>query len=507
MFEMRNITKTFGAVVALHNASLTVNPGEIMALLGANGSGKSTIVKVLSGLVNQNSGEIIFDGKAVKISSAADSRRLGIAMAYQDLSLIPAMSVIDNIVLGAEPKGPFGTVNKKAAREKAMKYLTKLKINCDPETLVQSLMPSTQSMIEIAKALATEPRLLILDESTASLHSDEVDTLFETLTELKAGGMAIVTVTHRMEEIYRICDKCTILRSGETVAAGLIQDMDLDEVVYHMTGKRPDAKTGDASAVQRPKQGEPVLRASHISMFPKVKDISLEAYKGEIIGIGGLDGQGQSEFLRAILADQAHDSGEITYRGKVVKFHSAADAVAADMGFISGDRARESVFPLRSVAENIFAGASVKGRLFAPLSPKTINEFAQKAMGDYGIVAGSLEHPASSLSGGNQQKLVVGRWLALSPDLLLLDDPTKGVDIAARREIHKILKQCTGRGMAALYVSSDNEELLSISDRVYVFYEGRISAELTGEDRTPEKLVAAMLGLAEKSEAEGVESK
>jgi ABC-type sugar transport system ATPase subunit len=350
-------------------------------------------------------------------------------------------------------------------------------------------------MIEIAKAIASKPRLLILDEATAALHSDEVDTLFEVLRELKQEGAAIITVTHRMNEIYRICDSCTILRGGETVASGPVKDMALDMVVYHMTGKKPDISGGDARAGRMVSNETAVLEVQNLSIANKLKHINFHAYAGEIVGIGGLDGQGQQEFLRVILGDQKYDSGDIIYHNNTIKFHQPADAVTQSVGFISGDRNKESIFPIRSVAENLYAGAAAKGALFSYLSPATVRDFAQKSVDKYGIVAGGLRDPASSLSGGNQQKLVVGRWMALTPDILLLDDPTKGVDISTRQEIHRILKQCTLDGMCALYSSSDNEELLAISDRVYVFYEGEISAELRGEDRVEEKLVAAMLGL------------
>ncbi len=498
---MQGITKHFGAVKALEDASLTVKKGEVMALLGSNGSGKSTMVKVLSGLVSPTAGQVSIEGKGVNIKSAADSRSLGVAVAYQDLSLIPTMSVVDNIVLGMEPKGTAGMVDKKAARQKAEQYLERLKIDVDPEALVQFLMPSTQSMIEIAKAMASEPSILILDEATASLHSDEVDTLFEVLAQLKEQGLAIIMVTHRMGEIFRICDRCTILRSGQMVAEGNISEMDLDDIVFHMTGKRPDK---DAGAGQRDEISHDtdnvVLSVKDLAMPPKLRGVDFVAYKGEVVGVGGLDGQGQSEFIRAVLADEKHTAGSINYLGQERHYKSPADAIGDDMGFISGDRNRESIFPIRSVAENIFAANATKGSLFAPLSPKTMDDFAGKAMEDYGIVAGGLSHPANSLSGGNQQKLVVGRWIALSPSLLLLDDPTKGVDINSRREIHKILRECLDKGMSVIYVSSDNEELLEISDRIYVFYEGRISAELVGSQRTEERLVAAMFGLSGQEE-------
>lgn len=497
MLEMRGISKKFDAVVALRGASLKVQAGEIMALLGANGSGKSTMVKVLSGLVNPDAGTVICGGREVRIRSASDSRRLSIAVAYQDLSLVPAMSVVDNIVMGMEPKNAFGIINRTGAREFALSYMKKLRIECSPDALVQGLMLSTQALIEIAKAIASKPKVLILDEATASLHSDEVDTLFEVLGELKREGIAIITVTHRMGEIYRVCDTCTILRGGETVAAGPVKDMDLDTVVYHMTGKRPDL-SGAASHAGRAAREEgqaALLDVQGLALADKLKGVDFHAWPGEIVGIGGLDGQGQQEFLRSVLGDIKYEAGEIAFRGTKVKFHQPADGVKQKLGFISGDRNKESIFPLRPVAENIYAGAVTAQFDFSPLWPRAVFDFAGKAVDRYNIITGGLAQPASSLSGGNQQKLVIGRWMALTPDLLLLDDPTKGVDVSTRAEIHRILKECTQAGMCALYSSSDNEELLEISDRIYVFYEGRISACLRGEERSEERLVAAMLGL------------
>lgn len=492
---MHGITKRFDAVVALNNASFEAAPGQIRALLGSNGSGKSTLVKVLSGLVNPNAGEIRIDGKTVHINNAQESRKLGIAVAYQDLSLIQTMSVMDNLVLGMEPKGKFSIVDRKQVEAQAKEILERLKIDCRPEDLVRSLPPSVQSMIEVAKAISLKPRLLLLDEVTASLHHDEVDILFETLRELKKEGMAIVIVTHRMEEIYKLCDECTILKGGETVARGKMSEMDLNEIVYHMTGKRPDAGTQGICQIQNPAKGEEVLAVKNLVLFPKVKDISMDAFKGEIIGIGGLEGQGQSEFIRTLLGVHKPSSGEVIYNGQPSKFKSPAQAIRKGMGFVSGDRNREAVFPIRSVAENLYAGKTTKAMLFGFLGPKQINSFATKAVEEFNIKVGSLKHPANSLSGGNQQKLVIGRWIALGPDLLLLDDPTKGVDINSRREIHKILKNCTGEGMTVIISSSDNAELLEIADRIYIFYEGRVSAVLEEENRTEEKLVAAMMGL------------
>ena len=498
MFELRAIEKRFDAVVALNGAHLQVQPGEIRALLGSNGSGKSTMIKVLAGLVNPNSGEVLIDGEPVKILNGQVSRKLGIATAFQDLSLIPTMSVRDNILLGNEPRNKFGMVDKKAADELIDSLLKRFKIDCDPDAYVQTLMPSVQTMLEVAKAVALKPRLLLLDEVTASLHYDEIEVLFSVMRELKEEGVAMLYVTHRMNEVFQVCDTTTIMRSGETVTEGKMSDFTLDDIVYYMTGQRPEADAaGSGEHHVEEKEEDLVLDVKGMSVFPRVRDLSMRAYKGEIVGIGGLQGQGQSEFIRALLGAEVIEDGTVVYDGKEVKFTSPTQAVANGMGFISGERNREAMFPLRTIEENILAGKVAKGKLFADMRPKDNHAFANDAVEKYSIKIGDLRHPANSLSGGNQQKLVVARWIAMNPKLLLLDDPTKGVDIHSRQEIHRILRQCADEGMTVIISSSESEELLSVSDRIYVFYEGAVSAVLAGENKTPEALVAAMMGMTE----------
>ena len=491
---MRDVDKRYDAVVACRNASLQVQPGEVRALLGSNGSGKSTMVKILAGTVKPNGGQILIDGQPVVINSGEDARRLGIATAFQDLSLIPTMTVMDNILLGNEPMGRWGMVDRKRAFADVLALLDRFQINCDPEAYVQTLMPSLQSMVEVAKAVYLKPRLLLLDEVTAALHRDEVQLLFGVLRELKAQGTAIIYVTHRMHETFEICDTATIMRSGATVADVKIDEVTLDEIVYHMTGRQPEAEEAhDGGRIEHDE--DVVLEVEHIALYPKVRDISLRAYKGEIVGIGGLEGQGQPEFIRALLGVMHPTDGVIRYLGQEADFHSPADAVNHNIGFISGERNREAMFPDRSVSENIFAGRAARGKLFKYLAPKVVRDFAKAAVEEYNIVVGSLKHPANSLSGGNQQKLAVARWLAMDPTLLLLDDPTKGVDIHSRREIHRILRQCADEGMTVMISSSENEELLEIADRIYVFYEGRVSGMLAGTNKTPERLAAAIMGM------------
>ena len=449
MLEMKGICKDFGAVRALHDARLKIAEGEIMALAGSNGSGKSTLVKVLAGLVAPNDGEILIDGQKVSIGSGVDSRKLGIATAFQDLSLIPTMSVQDNILLGEEPL------------------------------------------------------FLLLDEVTASLHYDEIETLFGIMRELKREGVSMVYVTHRMDEIFTVCDSITIMRSSETVMDGKVSDFTLNDIVFYMTGHRPEQ--GEQNVHTEADHGgrELILNVEDLAIDPKVRDVSLKAYKGEIVGIGGLEGQGQPEVIRAILGAVKPDSGKITYRVREVKFSDPADGVKAGIGFISGERNREAMFPVRTISENIFAGNAAKGKLFKFLRSSEVQKFSEDAVEKYNIKIGKLRDPASSLSGGNQQKLVVARWIAMAPDLLLLDDPTKGVDIHSRQDIHDILHGCADEGMTVIISASDTNELLAISDRIYVFYEGRIAAMLSGDKKTPENLVSAMMGMKSAKAEEG----
>ncbi|MDR1765440.1 MAG: sugar ABC transporter ATP-binding protein [Lachnospiraceae bacterium] len=496
MVELRDIHKHFDAVVALHGAGLTVAPGEIRALLGSNGSGKSTLIKILAGLVEPTGGQVLFDGAPVHIRNGRDARSLGIATTFQELSLIPMMSVRDNILLGNEPLARLGLVDRKSADRRIEELLDRFHIKCDPDTYVQALTPSVQTMVEVAKAVAQNPRLLLLDEVTAPLHYDEVELLFGSMRELAAEGVAMIYVTHRISEVFTICDTVTVVRNGETVAQGAVGDFSTDTIIYHMTGQRPEAAASHAGSETGGREGEPMLDVRNLELLPKAKDLSLKAYKGEIVGIGGLEGQGQSEFMRALLGATPFQGGEIVYDGQPRRFRSPAAAVREGIGFISGDRNREAIFALRTVEENLLAGKVAKGRLFAYMSARSIRAFARDAVGKYAIKIGSLRHAANSLSGGNQQKLVVARWIAMSPKLLLLDDPTKGVDIHSRREIHQILRRCAQEGMTVVMSLSETEELLDNADRIYVFYEGHVNAVLSGAQKTPEALAAAMLGMS-----------
>lgn len=499
MIQLLDISKTYGAVQALKQAHMTVAPGRITALLGSNGSGKSTLIKILAGLVSPNTGQVLLDGQEVFIRSGNDAKALGIATAFQDLSLVPMMTVEENLLLGDEPTRLAGMLDQGSIRQTVTSLLERFSLKCQPQDFVQTLPPSTQYMLEIAKAIHRRPRVLLLDEATAALHQDEIDVLFKILRQLCNEGVAIVFVTHRMHEVFELCDEAVILRSGETVKSGPVSDFSLDDLVYYMTGQRMQ----EAAAYEGPphKAGQaPLLTARAISLPPRVKDISLSIYPGEIIGIGGLEGQGQGDLMRALLGASPVASGQVLFDGREARFRQPADAVKAGIGFISGERNREAMFPDRTIAENIFAGNAARGRPFSYLKRSTVNSFAREAVDTYNIKVGRIQDSASTLSGGNQQKLVIARWIAMQPRLLLLDDPTKGVDIHSRLEIHQILRDYVGRGNAVLISASDTDELMDIADRIYVFYEGQVSGVLEGASKTHERLVACMMGIRQGRE-------
>ena len=339
---------------------------------------------------------------------------------------------------------------------------------------------------------------------TAALHRDEVQLVFDVLRELREQGTAIIYVTHRMNEIFEICDTATIMRSGETVADVKPSEVSLDEIVFYMTGQRPDVEEIHETETHRPRR-----RATWCWMWniwrsiPKFTTSPSRRTRARSWASAVWKGRASRSSSARSWGRRNPRMARSVIMGEEVHFRSPADAVYADIGFISGERNREAMFPDRSVAENVFAGAAAKGTLFTYLTAKAVHDFAQKAVDKYDIVVGSLEHPASSLSGGNQQKLVVARWIAMNPTLLLLDDPTKGVDIHSRREIHKILRQCADDGMTVIISSSESDELLELADRVYLFYEGRVSGVLSGATKTPERLVAAMMGMARTQNGNG----
>lgn len=491
----QNVVKRYGGVVALSDGNLEINSGEVVALIGANGSGKSTLSKVINGVVVLDGGQLLLDGKPLHFASPQDAKKMGISTVFQELSLIPQMTVADNIWLTREPLGPLGVVSRKTVFAKTEELLAlfagMFKTELRPDMLVSELPPDEKQIIEILKAISFNPRLLILDEATASLDSRQVHRLFELVAKWKEEGKAIVFISHRMEEIFRIADRYSVLRNGKTVGAGRMNEVTENDLVKLMVDK--DSVFGftrsTAQVVENPTCLE--IRDLHSAVL---RGISLEVRKGELVGIGGLQGQGQRDLLLSLFGDIPF-TGTILYDGKPTHFRHPRQAMKGGFALVPGDRAREGLLYIRSILENFQLPSWT--RYGFPLKINRAKKDAERMGARLNLVMASLQEPVSSLSGGNAQKVVIGKWLMRQPDLLLLDDPTKGVDVGTKAEFYALLTKLTDEGKTILFYSSDDEELVGLCDRVLVLHDGKIHTELAGAALTKENLIAASLGVTE----------
>jgi ribose transport system ATP-binding protein len=486
----QGVQKRYGGVVALADGHLEVQGGEVVALLGANGSGKSTLSKIITGVVAPNAGQLLVDGKPTVFASPQAAKKQGITAVYQELSLIPDMTVAENIWLAHEPHRLF-SINRRQMHQRTQTLLDLFsgvtRKTLTPDALISELPPDERQIVEILKALSLSPRLVILDEATASLDSQQVNRLFELVNTWKQQGMAIVFVSHRMEEIFRVADRATVLRSGQTVGSARVQDVRPRELVTMMVegaalpGHPPSKLSADAPVRLRVRN----LRSEVL------KGISFELHDGELLGIGGLHGQGQSDLLMALYGARPFE-GEIALSGQPVHFHHPREAMRHEVALVPGDRAAEGLLLIRSILENLQLPSWQ--RYGTPIRLERARSDGREIATDLRLVMSSLDAPVSTLSGGNAQKVVIGKWLLRKPKLLLLDDPTKGVDVGAKGEFYSLLHQLQEAGTAILFYSSDDEELLGLCDRVLVLQDGELRAELAGESLNQSNLVAASMG-------------
>ena len=492
----QNIVKRYGGVVALSDGNLDAHSGEVVALIGANGSGKSTLSKIITGVVALDSGQLLLDGAPVRFSSPQAARKLGIAAVYQELSLVPQLTVAENIWLAHEPLSYGAIVDVKEARSRTEKLLalfeSAFRSTLNPDVPVAFLHPDEKQIVEIIKAITMEPRILILDEATASLDSRQVHRLFELIHAWKAKGTAIVFVSHRMEEIFRIADRFTVLRNGRTVGSGSIQEISEKEIVQLMI------KDADAShVVKHDRQSAAGLEGKRVGLSVEnlktdvLKGISFNVQDGELLGIGGLQGQGQRNLLHSIFGDIPF-TGTVRLSGESVHFTHPRQAIKKGVALVPGERGREGLLFIRSILENMLLPSWKQ--YGTPLRMKNARQDADRTAKELGLVMSGLDSPVGSLSGGNAQKVVIGKWLMRKPGLLLLDDPTKGVDVGTKAEFYKLLASLCEEGTTILFYSSDDEELLGLCDRVLVMHDGMIRAELAGEHLTRSNLVAASMG-------------
>jgi len=496
----RNIVKRYGGVVALSDGNLDVCTGEVVALIGANGSGKSTMSKVINGVVVLDGGQLLLDDKPVHFSSPQAAKNMGIATVFQELSLIPQMTVAENIWLTREPMTTYGTVHRKALKEKTEQLLSLFrgtyKTDLHPDDPVASLPPDEKQIIEILKAISFDPWMVILDEATASLDSRQVQRLFELVNGWKQEGKAIIFVSHRMEEIFRIADKYSVLRNGKTVGAGEMKDINEKELVKLMIEKesaftflRGETKVND----------KPVCLEVEDLHTESLRDVSFSVREGELVGIGGLRGQGQRDFLLSLFGDAPY-SGHVRLFGNASRLKHPREAMKLGLALVPGDRAREGLLYIRSILENLQLPSWAQYGF--PLKIGKAKRDATQVGESLNLKMAGLGEPVSSLSGGNAQKVVLGKWLMRKPKLLLLDDPTKGVDVGTKAEFYALLTQLCSEGKTILFYSSDDEELVGLCDRVLVMHDGMIRTELSGSSLTKENLIAASLGVSNEYQPE-----
>ena len=495
LFRMERVSKRYGGVRALENAELTVSAGRIHAILGENGAGKSTLIKVMAGVVAPDEGTMTLEGREVRFASPAAANQAGIACIFQELSLIPELSVADNVVISDPPKR-FGLIDRKAQRRIAEEALKRAGAeDIHPLALVKDLPLSRRQMVEIAKALARNPRILILDEATSALTAADVAKVFAVLKRLRSEGMALLYISHRMQEIAELADECTVFRNGQNVATYLQGTKTHDEVVELMIGREyshvfPPKPPLDTS---RPA----ILETRNLSWNERLNSISLSVRPGEVVGLGGLDGQGQRELLLALFGVLRGLSGEILVDGKPARLDSPAAAKASGIGMalIPEDRKTEGLMLPMTVRDNLsFASLDRISR-----GGIVDREREQKLIADMikllAIRTAGTDIPVGALSGGNQQKVVIAKWLMRDPRIILLNDPTRGIDVGTKQEIYQLLRKLADAGAAILFYSTDYDELIGCCDRVLVLYDGAVRRELVGSEITERALVASALNI------------
>jgi ribose transport system ATP-binding protein len=487
MLVAKNISKHFSGVTALDNICLELHSGKVNAIIGENGAGKSTLMKIFSGVHTQYEGEIIYNGKPVKFSNTKEAEEAGIAIIHQELNLVPYLSIAENIFLGREITNAFGVLDKKQMNEKTKQLLARLNLTISPDTKIAALKVGQHQLVEIAKALYVNAEVIIMDEPTSAISDKEVDNLFSITRQLRSEGKTIVYISHKLKELFTIADRFIVMRDGATVDAGDMHTISQDELIQKMTGRKLDMErsgktlenTEELLSVKNISLRHPVLRITNI-----LHNISFNLHKGEIIGVYGLMGAGRTELMETIFGlHPKNASGEIIVNGVVKKIKSPADAIQSGIALVPEDRKLQGLFLTQTIASNISVTILQKLQQWGlVLSGKKEKELTNSYINSLAIKTSSRKNAAKNLSGGNQQKIVLAKWLATNPTILLLDEPTRGIDINAKAEIYKLMKSLAAAGMGIIMVSSELPEILTVSDRVLVLCEGELTASIPIEE-------------------------
>ncbi len=484
ILQLNNIVKSFSGVEVLHSVNLSLNEGEVLALVGENGAGKSTLMKILMGIEQPNSGEMFLKGKKVKIQNPSMALSLGMAMIQQELSPIPEMTVAENMFLGRE-ESRWGFVNMQKQEEMTEFWLSKLQLNISPSTKMRDLSISETQMIEIAKALSYNPKILIMDEPTSAITEEEVKQLFNIINMFKSQGISIIYISHRLDELQHIADRVQVLRDGNVISVSPMKQISRQEMVKNMVGR----EISTIYPVCENKIGDTVLEVRNLTRKGEFQNVSFSLHEGEKLGIAGLMGAGRTELVSAIFGARRADSGEIYIKGKQITPKKPSDAIKYKVALVPEDRKLMGLNLIMTVNENTTMCVDMRESRRGFLNRKKNNALTDKMIKDLSIKVHSRNHVVENLSGGNQQKVVLAKWLLTEPDILLFDEPTRGIDIGAKSDLFELINSLVVEGKAAIIISSQMEELVGMSSRVLVMCEGRLTGELSGKDITQENIM------------------
>jgi len=488
--EMRGINKSFGSNQVLKDAGFLLKDGEVHALMGENGAGKSTLMKILTGVYTKDAGTIFVDGVEVNYKNPQEAEKAGIVFIYQEINSLFDLTVEENLFMGKEVTKGFGICDKKAMRAKAQEVMDRLGVSIPVDAVMGDLSVGQQQMVEICKALMVDAKVLIMDEPTAALTQSETEVLFEVMKGLVEKGVSIVYISHRMEEIFELCDRITILRDGSYIGTEYIKDITMDDVVKMMIGR----EIGERFPQRDVTVGEEVIRVENLNHPRYFKDVNFSVKAGEVLGVSGLMGAGRTEIMHAIFGNMPEATGKIFIDGKEVSISNPREAIAAGIGFITEDRKTEGLLLEKPISENIEVANLKKVSIRNILNPKKQVELVKKGIEEFRIKCFGPQHECHNLSGGNQQKVVLAKWIYTEPKILILDEPTRGVDIGAKKEIYSVINDLAAKGVAVILVSSELPEVLGMSDRIMVVHEGHVTGIIDAATADQEKVMTLATG-------------
>jgi rhamnose transport system ATP-binding protein len=492
VLSLRHVAKSFGAVQAVSDASLGLFPGEAHALLGENGAGKSTVVKMLAGVYQPDAGELLLGDTPVVLNNPRAAQAAGIAVIYQEPTLFPDLTVAENIFMGRQPLLPGRRIDQRRLRSQAAALFERLAVRIDPGRVCRGLSIADQQLVEIAKALSLDARVIVMDEPTAALSSTEVSRLFEVARTLCAAGAAVLFISHRLEEVFELCQRVTVMRDGRHVLTSELAGLTPDDLVRAMVGREMPSRT----AGERGQAGQTLLDVSRLTREGVFTDVSFTVRAGEIVALCGLVGAGRSEVARAIFGIDRYDAGAVTVRGQALRKASPIAAMAAGIGLVPEDRRQQGLVMDMSIQQNMALASLSRLRKGGIIRSSAERGFAADWAARLQLRYGRLTDPVAMLSGGNQQKVVLGKWLGRGPSVLIVDEPTRGIDIGTKAEVHRLLAELAQEGVAILMISSELPEVLHMGDRILVMREGRLVAEFSHDDATEETIMAAATGQA-----------